>query len=204
MQHQITQGRALLQVELSAHEALLVAPSALVGMSPGILCEKQPIVQRPQHLPFVTERYQARESTARLTLAPPVPGPILHIPLSEGKQWLVNASAWLASATTVDNDYQWGGAHSFFPEDGPLLLKVEGKGPLFVSAASAFHLIEVRGSHSVYGSALVAFEGTLQYETKRLSSSLKESRLYRFSGRGRALLQTQPLGVLTRWAEPYT
>ena len=204
MQHQILQSRSMLRVDLLPHETLLAAPGALIGMSPNIQRETLPAIITKQHMPFVVEQYQARGASSHIELASVVPGPILHLPMSPGKQWLVNANAWLASANTVESDASWGGAHGFFPEHGPLLLKVEGTGPLFVGAASAFHVIEVRGEHSIFGSALVAFEGGLQYEIKRsFESGAHQARLYHFSGRGRVLVQNQPLGALARWAEPF-
>jgi uncharacterized protein (TIGR00266 family) len=210
MQHQIIQGRSLLQVDLLSTESLFAAPGAMVGMSANLQREALTPICYKRHQPFCIEKFSIKTTEEnplnskryRIDLAPFVPGPILHLPLSIGKQWLVNASAWLASATTVEIDATWGGAHGFFSDDGPLLLKVEGTGPLFVGAASAFHVIDVRGEHSIFGSALVAFEGSLQYEIKR-SFTQSTQALYHFSGRGRVLVQNQPLGALARWAEPF-
>lgn len=76
-------------------------------------------------------------SGGELTVAPTLPGDIVHMPAGDGGATMVQSGSWLAADPSVQVDTKWGGARTFFSGEGLFLLRCTGGGDMIVSSFGA-------------------------------------------------------------------
>jgi uncharacterized protein (TIGR00266 family) len=150
---------------------------------------------------FFINRFVAR-GEGLLGLAPPYNGDIVHISL-DGRIY-AQSGAFLASSPEIDLDTKWGGAKTFFAGEGIFLLKIEGKGDVFLSSFGGIESIDVDGSLKVDTGHIVAFEESLTFSVARaggLKATLLsgEGLVAEFKGSGRVWIQTRSVGEYIGW-----
>ena len=142
--------------------------------------------------------------TGILALAPSFTGDIIHHEL-DGTMY-VQSGAYMASSPQIDIDTKFGGGKSFFGGKGLFLMKMEGKGDVFLSSFGAFETIELNNEKIIVDNGnLVGFTDGLNYELKilgglkstLLSGEGIRGRIYEFSGTGKIFIQTRDIGAFS-------
>lgn len=148
------------------------------------------------------------EAPGEVTLAPALPGDIIHHVMTGGTL-LVQSGSYLASSGDIRVDTKWGGARSFFSGEGLFLLKVTGSGSLFLSSYGAIHEINVgQGErYMVDTSHIVAFEDGMGYEVRRAGNWKStifggEGLVVELTGPGKAYIQTRSPQAFIDWLVP--
>ena len=134
--------------------------------------------------------------TGTLALAPKYVGDITHYRL-DGTLY-VQSGAYLASSPDVEIDTKLGDLKMIFGGMGLFLMKLEGKGDVFLSSFGALETIELEDEEVIVDNGnLVGFTEGLEYSLKKIGGGLKttifsgEGRVYEFRGTGKIFIQTR-------------
>ena len=156
---------------------------------------------------FFMNTFRADEA-GEITLAPPLPGDILHLDM-RNQTIMVTSGAYLACSKAINVDTQWGGAKTFFSKEGLFLLRVQGSGDLFLSSYGAIHPRELRNGETyiVDTGHMVAFDDTVDYRVTRvggLKSTLfsGEGLVCELTGPGKIYLQSRSNDAFLSWLIP--
>jgi uncharacterized protein (TIGR00266 family) len=208
---------SLARVKLSAGEAITAEAGAMVSMSEGITIEtsvkgglfaglKRSFLGGES---FFMNTFKAATAPGELTLAPPLPGDMVHLQLN-GETILVQSSSYIASSPDISVDTKWAGAKGFFAKEGLFLLKVRGTGDLFLSSYGAIHEIKLKAgeSYTIDNGHMVAFDESVSYKLKRvggLKSTLfsGEGLVCTYTGSGRVFMQTRSEDAFLSWLIPH-
>ncbi len=155
---------------------------------------------------FVNE-FRATATGQQVMLAPAMVGDVRAFPMGDGRKIIVQATSYLASSRGITVDLIWGGFSMLFGGGGAFFLACRGSGDLLINAYGAIEAVEVDGSYVVDTGHVVAFEGKLRYNLKRVggwkSTFLSgEGLVLEFTGKGTVWLQTRNLGTLIGWISP--
>jgi len=150
---------------------------------------------------FFINRFVSR-GEGLLGLAPSYQGDVVHLNV-DGKIY-AQSGAFLASSPEIDIDTKWGGAKTFFAGEGLFLLKLEGKGDLWLSSFGGVESIDVNGRLKVDTGHIVAFEQTLDFSISRaggLKATLLsgEGLVAEFRGYGKVWIQTRSIADYIGW-----
>jgi len=216
--HDILYGPSysLARVRLEAGEEVNAEAGAMVSMSAGI--EMQTSV-RGGVLSGLKRSLLGGESffintfraaaAGEVTFAPPLPGDIMHIELT-GSALLVQSTSYLASSPQLTVDTKWAGARGFFAKEGLFLLKVSGRGHLFVSSYGAIHEVPLAAGqdYTLDNGHMVAFDETASYNVRRVGGVKStlfsgEGLVCTFTGPGRVFLQTRSEDAFLSWLIPH-
>ena len=207
---------SLLQLILQDGESIQAEAGAMVSMTPnvqmktqargGVLGGLKRAVLGGES--FFINTFTCGGGEGEITLAPSLPGDMMHIPMTGGTMYLQSGS-YIVSTPGINVDVSWGGARAFFSGEGFFLLKCDGVGDLFVSSYGAIHPVELAAGQSyvVDTGHMVAFEGTMTYSV-RGSGGLKETLLSGeglvcdFVGPGRLYLQTRSMDAFLKFIIP--
>ncbi len=218
MQHKILYqpSYSLLIVTLDQGEAVLAEAGAMVSMSPSIQMQtaarggllsglKRSVLGGES---FFINTFTAASGQGEITLAPSVPGDMMHVPMSGGSMY-VQSGSYIAGTSGVTVDTSWAGARGFFSGAGMFLLKCVGQGDLFVSAYGAVHAVDLQAGQQyiVDTGHVVAFEDTITWSVKPvggLKSTLfsGEGLVCNFAGPGRLYLQTRSIDAFVSFLAP--
>ena len=137
-----------------------------------------------------------------LGLAPTYQGDIIHIPLNGTV--FAQSGAFLASSEGIEIDTKWGGARTFFAGEGLFLLRIEGRGDLFLSSFGSIEELQVDGKMRIDTGHIVAFEPTLDFRISKgggLKATLLsgEGLVVDFTGRGKVWIQTRSVSDYIGW-----
>ena len=156
---------------------------------------------------FFMNTFHADEA-GEVTLAPPLPGDILHLDM-RNQTIMVTSGAYLACSKAITVDTQWGGAKTFFSKEGLFLLRVQGSGDLFLSSYGAIHPKELRNGETyvVDTGHMVAFDDSVDYRVTRvggLKSTLfsGEGLVCELTGPGKIYLQSRSNDAFLSWLIP--
>lgn len=146
---------------------------------------------------FFQNRYTSPGVPGTVTFAPVHVGDIEVCELDGSKGLILQSTAFLCSADTVEVDASWGGARSFFGGEGLIMLKATGSGPIAFNAFGGIRPVDVTGTFVVDTGHIVAFEDTLTFKVTRFGGGWKsfifggEGLVCTFSGTGRLWIQTR-------------
>ena len=169
MEHEVLYrpSYSLLRLLLQPGEQLQAESGAMVSMTPNIQMQTQArggILGGLKRAvlggeSFFINTFTCQGSVGEMTLAPALPGDLMHIPMAGGVMML-QSGAFICSSPTVSMDTSWGGAKGFFSGTGAFLLRCQGEGDLFVSSYGALHPVELQAGQSyiVDTGHIVAFE----------------------------------------------
>ncbi|NPV46576.1 MAG: TIGR00266 family protein [Armatimonadetes bacterium] len=208
---------SLLRLLMEPGEQLLAEAGAMVSMTPNIQMEtaarggilgglKRAVLGGES---FFINTFTCANGQGEITLAPSLPGDMMHIPMAGGTM-MVQSGSFICSTTGVSTDTSWGGAKTFFGGEGLFLLKCEGQGDLFVSSYGAIHAVELQPGQAyvVDTGHVVAFEATMTFNV-RGAGGLKqtlfsgEGLVCEFVGPGRLYLQSRSFQALIRSIIPH-
>jgi uncharacterized protein (TIGR00266 family) len=151
--------------------------------------------------------FTADERGGEVTLAPPLPGDVVHTRLDDQAVY-VQSGSYLAADTDLDVDAEFGGTRTFFGSEGLFLLRVAGTGPLFLSSYGAIREVELGDEPTMVDTGhVVAFDATADFTVRRvggLKSTVlsSEGLVCEFEGDGRVWLQTRSQDQLLSWLLP--
>ncbi|MCS7002509.1 MAG: TIGR00266 family protein [Dehalococcoidia bacterium] len=203
----------LATVRLQPGESIVAEAGAMVSMSPTITMDTSARGGVLGGLArsflggesFFQNTFTASGGEGEVTFAPPLPGDIAELPMSN-QTMLVQSGSYLACSPSISVDTKWGGARSFFAGEGLFLLKCTGSGTLLVSSFGAIHekTLAPGERYIVDTGHIVAFADSMSYNVRR-AGGLKstvfggEGLVVEFTGPGRLLIQTRTPGGFASW-----
>jgi uncharacterized protein (TIGR00266 family) len=203
--HQPAFSLAVLQ--LQAEASILAEAGAMVSMSANVELQSQmkgglmgALKRAVGGESAFVSTFTARGGPGEVTLAPPAPGDIAAIEMSN-QTFLVQSSSYLAGDVGLVIDTKWGGAKSFFGGEGLFVLQVSGTGLLLVSSFGAIYRRRLNpGERYVVDTGhLVAWEGHMPYTLRKAAAGFfrslvsGEGIVSEFTGPGELLIQTRNL-----------
>ena len=206
---------ALLTAELNQGEQLQAEAGAMVSHTDGIEIETSAsggMLDSLKRKAFGGESFFmntfSAERPGHVTLAPPLPGDMVHYRLDREALY-VQSGSFVAAHPDVDIDTEFGGGRSFFGGEGLFLLKLDGSGPAFLSSYGAIESRELDPgeTYTVDTGHIVAFEGSTDFSVRKvggLKSTLfsGEGLVCEFSGPGTVWLQTRSPDAFLSWLVP--
>lgn len=205
---------SVLEVELNTRESIQAESGAMVYMSPTIKLETKAkggifgALKRSMlgGESFFINTFRAEGGPGTVGLAPPYPGDIEAFEL-DGTLY-AQSGAFLASSEGISIDTKWGGAKTFFGREGLFLLKMSGRGLVFLSSFGAIVRKELHNERFIIDTGhLVAFSEGLDFTVKRvggLKSTLLsgEGLVAEFYGTGTLYIQTRSMDGFLSWIIP--
>ncbi|MCD6560044.1 MAG: TIGR00266 family protein [Palaeococcus sp.] len=206
---------SLVEVELEDGETVQAEAGAMVHMSPNIKLETKAkggifgALKRSMLAgeSFFINKFRAEGGRGVVGFAPPYMGDIEVFEL-DGTLY-AQSGAFLASSENVDINTKWGGAKTFFGREGLFLLKMTGRGTVFLSSFGAVYKKELHNERFIIDTGhLVAFSEGLDFKIRRvggLKSTLfsGEGLVAEFYGTGTLYIQTRSLDSFLSWIIPY-
>jgi uncharacterized protein (TIGR00266 family) len=217
VKYEIQKGHAfaLADVTMDAGEELTAVAGAMASMSPGLAVHtksngglvkglKRKVVGGET---FFMNTFTATEPS-EIALAPPMPGDIVHRQM-DGRELHLTSGAFLASSTSVEIDTKWKGAKTFFTAEGLFMLKLTGRGDLFMCAYGAIKQLTLgKGEvHNVDSGHLVAFESPMGYKIRKFGGWKStvvggEGFVIELTGPGDVWMQTRSPNAFGHWLLP--
>lgn len=206
---------SLLNVELEGGEAVQAETGAMVHMSPNIKIEtkmkggllgalKRSVLGGES---LFINTFRAEGGPGEVGFAPAYPGDIEAFEL-DGTLY-AQSGAFLASSEDVEINTKWGGAKTFFGREGLFLLKLTGRGTVFLSSFGAIYKRELHNERFVIDTGhMVAFSEGLDFKVKKVgglkSTFLSgEGLVAEFSGTGTLYIQTRSTESFVSWLTPF-
>jgi uncharacterized protein (TIGR00266 family) len=207
---------ALLDVRLEPGEALTAEAGAMVGHDQGVTMETNRggggILDSVKNSllggeSFFRNTFRAPDGGS-VTLAPPLPGDIVHHELG-GETLYVQSGGYVAADAGIELGTDFGGARSFLGGEGLFLLSLEGSGPAFFGSYGAVEPTELSAGETrvVDTGHVVAFTDGVDWDVRRvggLKSSLLsgEGLVSEFTGPGTVWIQTRSQDAFLSWLVP--
>ncbi|WP_135820470.1 TIGR00266 family protein [Halostella litorea] len=208
---------ALLDVSLERGESITAEAGAMVSHSDGIDIttdrgDSGGFLQSVKRSMFGGESFfrNTFEATERghVTLAPPLPGDVVHRELTSETLY-VQSGSYLAADRGMELDTKFGGARTFFGGEGLFLLELTGTGDAFLSSYGAVEPVslDVGETYVVDTGHIVAFEDGLSFDVRKvggLKSTLfsGEGFVCEFEGPGTVWLQSRSQDAFLSWLVP--
>lgn len=208
---------SLVEIVLEKDEKVVAETGAMVSMSENISVEtnmqsgglfgalKRTILGGES---FFVNTFTAQDRPGNITFAPALSGDIYALKL-DGNEMLVQSGSYLVGEQDVAVDTKWGGAKTFFAGEGLFMLKLSGKGEVFVASYGAIHEQELKeGEKLIIDTGhVVGFDASMNYEIKRIgnwkSTFLSgEGLVVELTGPGKVLLQTRSFEAFMSYLVP--
>lgn len=221
VQHQILHPGAfpLLKVRLAAGESLKAEAGAMVSMSNtldvdgrlegGLLGGLGRMLSGEK---FFFQTLTARRGPGEVTLAPAMPGDIQVLELDGRETWVLQKDGFFAGSQSLEITTKMQNlAQGLFSGEGFFVIRVSGKGALFVSSYGAIETIELAAGEEVIidNAHLVAWPERMEYRIERAASgwissfTSGEGLVCRFQGPGRVLIQTRNPRSFGSWVRQF-
>jgi uncharacterized protein (TIGR00266 family) len=161
---------------------------------------------------FFFQTLAARRGPGEVLLAPTMPGDIHAIELTGSEGWSVQKDGFFVAAETVEVATKMQNlSQGLLSGEGFFIIKVGGRGTLFVSSYGAIHPVDIpAGEELIIDNAhLVAWPDSTSYKIEKASagwiSSLTsgEGLVCRFRGPGRVLIQTRNPASFGIWMRQF-
>ncbi|NHN48208.1 TIGR00266 family protein [Halostella sp. JP-L12] len=207
---------ALLDVSLDRDESVVAEAGAMVSHGAGVEVTTDrgsgSLLQSVKRSvlggeSFFRNTFTASERTS-VTLAPPLPGDIVHRELRDETLY-VQSGSYLAADPAMDLDAKFGGSRAFFGGEGLFLLSLSGSGDAFLSSYGAVEPVSLSiGEEYVVDTGhVVAFEENVSFGVRRvggLKSTLfsGEGLVCEFEGPGTVWVQSRSQDAFVRWLVP--
>lgn len=222
METRIEYGPAFAQATLvlQAGESVMSEAGAMVAMSPNLEIETsasggggfggvmKSLKRAVGGESFFMNTYVAQQGAGYLTVAPELPGDVVHRPLGQETIYLTSGN-YLASSSSVDVDTSWGGAKTFFSGEGLVLLKISGPGDLLMATYGAIQEVPLQPGqvHIVDTGHVVGFTEGVGYEVRKFGGWKStvlggEGLVVNLTGPGTAWVQTRSPRALLDWIIP--
>ncbi|WP_121821719.1 TIGR00266 family protein [Halostella salina] len=218
MEHEVRHrpSFALLDVSLNRGESITAEAGAMVSHSDGIDITTDRgdsgLLSSVKRSVFGGESFfrNTFEATdpGNVTLAPPLPGDVVHQEL-QSETLYVQSGSYLAADRDIDLDTEFGGGKTFFGGEGLFLLRLTGTGDAFLSSYGAVEPVTLDpGERYVVDTGhIVAFEDQVSFDVRKvggLKSTLfsGEGLVCEFEGQGTVWLQSRSQDAFLSWLVP--
>jgi len=206
---------SMLVVQLDAGESITAESGAMTYMSPNIdvktrmrersLLGTLGLKLLGRQSLFVNE-YAAQFGEGEVGFVSAPVGDIEILEVTPNRGYIIQKAAYIASTENVDLDVQWQGFTKGLFGQGLFMIKVTGKGLLFINTFGAIdkHVLEGGQKIVVDNFHLVAFSDTCQYKVAKFGG-LKETILggeglvTEITGPGEVYIQTKNLREFVEW-----
>lgn len=209
---------SLLQVYLEQGETVKAESGAMVAMSPtvdvegkmegGILGGLARRVLAGESFFFQT--LTARRGAGEVLLAPAALGDIMDVELDGSYSLMVQKDGFLAGSANLEVAAKMQNlAQGLFSGEGLFVVKISGKGLVFVNTYGSIHVINLEQGQEfiVDNSHLVAWPDYMNYRIEKASKgwissfTSGEGLVCRFTGPGPVIIQTRNPGGFANWIQ---
>lgn len=153
-------------------------------------------------------QYTAAGSAGTLYVAPAMVGDMTVMSVTSDRPVIIQPGSFVACTPQVSLKIRWGGFRSLLGGEGAFLLQAQGEGQVWISSFGGIQEILVDGEFICDTGHMVAFETTLDFKLgiagQGAWTAIKsgEGLVFRFSGKGRLLLQSRNMSTLVSWITP--
>lgn len=210
---------AMLQVTIERGRSVKAEAGAMVGMSETIDLDSKleggilgGLGRMLAGEKFFFQTLTAQRGDGLTFLSPAMPGDIGVIELDGNMPYVVAKDGFLAASeqVTIDSSMQ-NLAHGLFSGEGFFVLKVHGRGTLFVSSYGAIDEIDIPVGESFVldNGHLVAWPASMNYAIEKAakgwikSFTSGEGLVCRFHGPGKVYFQSRNIGGFVQWISRY-
>lgn len=210
----------MVRVELAGGESIKAESGAMVASAPTIDVESKMeggflgalsrrILTGEK---FFFQTLRASRGPGEALLAPTVPGDIVVIELDGVNEYMVQKDGFLAGAETVIIESKMQSlSRGLLGGEGFFVLKIGGKGTLFVNSFGAIHRVTLKPDQEyiVDNSHLVAWSATTTYTVEKASTgwvasfTSGEGFVCRFRGPGVIYIQSRNPGSFGAWIRQF-
>ena len=161
---------------------------------------------------FFFQTLSANRGPGEILLAPYIPGAVVDVELDGSYGLRVQKDGFLAGTEGISIDTQMQNlTKGLFSGEGFFILKVSGKGTVFINSYGAIHPINLDAGEEVVidNSHLVAWPDHMQYSIEKASSgwissfTSGEMLVCRFRGPGTVLIQTRNPRGFGNWIRQF-
>lgn len=160
---------------------------------------------------FFVNTYTAPANGGWVDVAARLPGDLTALEIAPGRALFVQKGSWLASASTVELDTQWGGFKNLFGSEGGFILRAAGTGPIVVACYGALETWNLAAGQSITLDTghMVAYEDTVTMSLRKVAGGLVqtaksgEGLVFDFTGPGKVLSQTRNPTELMGWIKSF-
>jgi len=206
---------SMLVVQLNPGETITAESGAMTYMNPNIevhtrMREKSLLgtigLKLIGRQSFFVNDYTATSGQGEAAFVSAPVGDIEVLEVAPNQGYIVQKSAYIASTQDVDLDVQWQGFTKGLFGQGLFMIKVTGKGQLFINTFGAIdkHMLQAGETMIVDNFHLVAFSDTCKYKVTKFGG-LKETLLggeglvTEITGPGDVYIQTKNLREFVDW-----
>jgi len=204
-------------VDLNPYEEIVVESGSMVSMTEGITLDSRmeggiirslarSLLGRES---FFLHVFRAPSYGGQINLAPKLPGDMMILQL-QNESMLVQSGSYIASSDGIQVDTKWGGAKTFFAQEGLIMLRAQGTGLLLLASYGAIHPIELEAGqrYTIDTGHLVSFSEGMGFDVRTVgglkSTVLSgEGLVIDLSGPGRVYMQTRSEDAFLAWLLPY-
>lgn len=203
-------------VEMTVGEELVCERGSMVAMSAGLESSfstggglaRAALRKVAGQEDFFLARYRAVAHAAWLALAPPFPGDVIQVPVSQGRL-LVQSGSFLAAPSTVQVDVRYAGARSVVLREGVSMLALSGSGDALLCAYGGIESVPLGPGETLIVDTghLVAFTDGMKVRLGPLGSAMAsvasgEGFVAELTGPGQVWFQTRAEQGLRGWLFP--
>lgn len=196
MQYSINHGPSYPSLDfiLDEGETVMAEPEAMLAMSTSIEISSGLGAQTTSRIwgglrsvaageSMFTAIFRAKRGESFLSLAPRLPGDILHLVVGDQAQYYLTKGSYLATTDGVKIDFTYAGVRGWMAKKGLFLMKTTGAGNVFCSSFGCIVRRELAEGEKfvVDNRFVIAFSSTIQYQLVKAAQGLVNSY---FSGGG--------------------
>lgn len=160
---------------------------------------------------FFVTTYTAPAEGGWVDVAARLPGDLASLEVAPGRSLFISKGSWLASASTVELDTQWGGFKNMFGSEGGFIVRAGGQGPVLVACYGALETWNLEPGQTITLDTghMVAYEDTVQLAIRKVTGGLVqtfksgEGLVFDFTGPGKVLTQTRNPNELIGWIQSF-
>lgn len=209
----------MLKVWLDMGETIKAESDAMVAMSPTVDVEGKMegglfkgIGRMLAGESFFFQTLAARRGSGEVLMSHAIPGELFPLELDGRTNYMLQKDGFFAGTADLDVSTKMQNlTKGLFSGEGFFIVKVSGRGTLFVSSYGAIHPIDLEDGEEMIidNSHLVAWPDGMVYKIQKASSgwissfTSGEGLVCRFQGPGRVLIQTRNPGGFGNWVRKF-
>jgi uncharacterized protein (TIGR00266 family) len=210
---------AMLEIELQQGESMKAESGAMVSMSSTIDVEGKMdggifggITRMLAGENFFLQTLTANRGPGKVYLSPPIPGDIIDVELDGSYNMMVQKDGFLAGASGLNISTQAQNlAQGFLSGEGFFVVKVSGKGVVFVNTYGSIHVFDLQAGEEIVvdNNHLVAWPDYINYTIDKASKgwvssfTSGEGIVCRFRGPGPVIIQTRNPKGFGSWIKKF-
>ncbi|MCW4005911.1 MAG: TIGR00266 family protein [Candidatus Bathyarchaeota archaeon] len=206
---------SMLVVNLDQGETITAESGAMTYMSPTIEARTR---KRERSLlgtlglkliggqSFWVNDYTSTQGTSEVAFVAAPVGDIARLDVKQGKGYVIQKAAYIASTQNVDLDVKWEGFTKGLFGQGLFMLRVSGNGDLFINTFGAIdtHILKAGETLIVDNFHLVGFSDTCSYKVTKFGGFKEtilggEGFVTQITGPGEIYIQTKNLREFVDW-----